>query len=68
MRSVSGKVLTKALERHGWSLLLVQGSHYIYDRCSGNARMSVPVDSDKPLKIELLKYLMKCGGISEYDL
>ena len=68
MRSVSGKVLTKALERHGWSLLLVQGSHYIYDRCGGNARMSVPVDSDKPLKIELLKYLMKCGGISEYDL
>jgi predicted RNA binding protein YcfA (HicA-like mRNA interferase family) len=68
MKSVSGKVLAKALERHGWSLLCVQGSHYIYDRCGGNARMSVPVDSDKPLKLELLKYLMKLGGISEYDL
>jgi predicted RNA binding protein YcfA (HicA-like mRNA interferase family) len=68
MRTVSGRVLTKALERHGCSLLLVRGSHYIYDRCGGNARMSVLVDSDKPLKIELLKYLMKCGGISEYDL
>ena len=68
MRSVSGKVLAKALERHGWLLLLVQGSHHIYDKCGGNARMSVPVDADKPLKIELLKYLMKLGGISEYDL
>ncbi len=28
MRSVSGKEFAKILERHGWSLLRVQGSHH----------------------------------------
>jgi predicted RNA binding protein YcfA (HicA-like mRNA interferase family) len=32
MRSVSGKELIKTLERHGWTLLRVQGSHHIYGK------------------------------------
>ncbi|MGH9754190.1 MAG: type II toxin-antitoxin system HicA family toxin [Blastocatellia bacterium] len=30
MKAVSGKEFAKILERHGWSLLRVQGSHHIY--------------------------------------
>ena len=32
MRSISGKDLTKVVERHGWSLLRVQSSHHIYGK------------------------------------
>ncbi len=28
MRSVSGKELARVLERHGWTLLRIQGSHH----------------------------------------
>lgn len=30
MKSVSGKEFAKVLERYGWSLLRIQGSHHIY--------------------------------------
>ncbi len=68
MRSVSGKELTKVLERHGWSLLRVQGSHHIYGNPGNNVRLSVPVHANQPIKTGLLKYLMKLAGISEDDL
>jgi hypothetical protein len=32
MKSVSGKEFAKVLERHGWSLLRIQGSHQIYGK------------------------------------
>jgi len=32
MKSLSGKDLARVLERHGWRLLRVQGSHHIYGR------------------------------------
>jgi len=42
MRSFSGKDLAKALERHGWILLRVQGSHHIYGKPGNPVRLSVP--------------------------
>ena len=68
MRSVSGKELAKALERHGWSLLRVQSSHHIYGKQGSNVRLSVPVHGQQALKRGLLKHLMKLAGISEADL
>lgn len=32
MKSVSGRRLVKALEKKGWSLLRIQGSHHIYGK------------------------------------
>jgi predicted RNA binding protein YcfA (HicA-like mRNA interferase family) len=40
MRSVSGKEFAKILERHGWSLLRVQGSHYVYGKAGSAVRLS----------------------------
>jgi predicted RNA binding protein YcfA (HicA-like mRNA interferase family) len=68
MRSVSGKELAKALERHGWSLLRVQSSHHIYGKQGSNVRLSVPVHGQQALKRGLLKHLLKLAGISESDL
>ena len=68
MRSVSGKEFAKILERHGWSLLRVQGSHHIYGKPGSEVRLSVPVHGNQALKIGLLRHLMKMAGLSEGDL
>ena len=68
MKSVSGKDFAKTLERRGWSLLRVQGSHYIYGKDGNDARLSIPIHGTQALKIGLLKHLMKVAGITEADL
>ena len=68
MRSVSGKEFAKIVERHGWSLLRVQGSHYIYGRAGSDVRLSVPVHGNQALKTGLLRHLMKLAGLRENDL
>ena len=68
MRSVSGKEFVKILERHGWSLLRVQGSHHIYGRDGSDIRLSVPVHGNQALKTGLLRHLMKMAGLNESDL
>jgi predicted RNA binding protein YcfA (HicA-like mRNA interferase family) len=68
MKSLSGKEFAKVLERQGWSLLRVQGSHYIYGRSGSDTRLSVPVHGNQSLKTGLLRHLMKLAGITEADL
>ncbi len=58
----------RILERHGWSLLRVQGSHHIYGRAGSDVRLSVPVHGSQALKTGLLRHLMKMAGLSERDL
>jgi predicted RNA binding protein YcfA (HicA-like mRNA interferase family) len=68
MRSVSGKELAKTLERHGWTLLRVQGSHHIYGKTGTDVRLSIPVHGNQVLKTGLLRHLMKLAGLTESDL
>lgn len=68
MKTISGKKLCKLLEAKGWELKRVNGSHYIYIKTGEQARISVPVHSNKPLKIGLQNHLMKIAGIEEDDL
>ena len=68
MKSVSGKQLCKAVERAGWRLLRITGSHHIYARVASDVRLSIPVHSNKPLKIGLLKHLLKMAGLTERDV
>jgi predicted RNA binding protein YcfA (HicA-like mRNA interferase family) len=68
MKSVSGKEFAKLLERHGWTLLRVQGSHHIYGKSGRDVRLSVPIHGNQTLKTGLLRHLMKMAGISESDL
>jgi predicted RNA binding protein YcfA (HicA-like mRNA interferase family) len=58
MKAISGKDFAKILERNGWSLLRVQGSHHV----------SVPIRGNRPLKTGLLRHLMKQAGVTEADL
>jgi predicted RNA binding protein YcfA (HicA-like mRNA interferase family) len=68
MRSVSGKDLSKVLEKNGWSLLRIQSSHHIYGKQGSNVRLSVPVHGNQTLKTGLLKHLMKLADLTEDDL
>jgi predicted RNA binding protein YcfA (HicA-like mRNA interferase family) len=68
MKSVSGKEFAEVLERHGWTLMRVQGSHHIYGRTGSDVRLSIPIHGNQALKTGLLRHLMKMAGISEGDL
>jgi predicted RNA binding protein YcfA (HicA-like mRNA interferase family) len=68
MKSVSGKQLAKAVERKGWELLRVHGSHHIYGKKGSVVRLSIPVHGNQPLKAGLLKHLTKLAELSEQDL
>jgi predicted RNA binding protein YcfA (HicA-like mRNA interferase family) len=65
MKSISGKELCRILERHGWSLLRVHGSHYIYGKPESVVRLSVPVHGNAALKRGLLKHLLQAAGLTD---
>lgn len=67
MRSLSGKDLAKLLERHGWSLLRVHGSHHIYGKPGSKVRLSVPIHGNQPLKRGLLSHLLKLAEIPDSE-
>jgi predicted RNA binding protein YcfA (HicA-like mRNA interferase family) len=68
MKAVSGKELTRVLERHGWVLLRIHGSHHIYGKAGSIVRLSVPVHGNQALKIGLLQHLLKAAGLSAQDI
>jgi len=68
MRAVSARELARAVEQKGWVLLRIHGSHHIYGKVGSVARLSIPVHGNKPLKVGLLRHLMKLAEIQESDL
>lgn len=65
---MSGLRLARAVEREGWVLLRVHGSHHIYGRSGDTARLSIPMNLGRDLKAGLLAHLMRTAGISFDDL
>ena len=68
MKSISGKDLARLLEKHGWELKRVNGSHHIYAKPGNPARISLPIHGNQALKTGLLRHLLKLSGISEDEL
>jgi predicted RNA binding protein YcfA (HicA-like mRNA interferase family) len=68
MKSVSGKTLCKIIERKGWKLKRVTGSHHIYIKQGVDAILSIPVHGNRDLPIGTLKSIMKDAGLIETDL
>ena len=68
MKQVSGKELAKAAQRKGWSLARVHGSHHIFVMSGRRERIVIPIHGNRPLKIGLLRSLMKIAGLTESDL
>ncbi len=68
MKPLSGKEFAKLIEKHGWTLLRINGSHHIYNKPNSVVRLSVPIHGNNLLKIGLSKHLLKMAGIEEEDL
>lgn len=68
MKQVSGRDFARLIERKGWRLLRINGSHHIYSKEGETARISIPVHGASNLKTGLLRHLMKVAGIAEADL
>jgi predicted RNA binding protein YcfA (HicA-like mRNA interferase family) len=68
VKTISGKDLAKLLEKKGWVLRRIKGSHHIYIKEGHPARISVPIHGGKPLKAGLQKHLMKIADINENEL
>lgn len=66
MKAISGKKLAKILEKKGWQLVRVKGSHYRYQK--DNQGISIPIHGNEDLKIELLKTVMKQAHLTDFDL
>ena len=67
MKSVSGREFARIIERRGWTLLRVNGSHHIYGKTGSIVRLSVPIHGSKPMKTGLLRHLAKLAGLSDDD-
>ena len=68
MKTVSGKELCKILEKKGWQLKTIHGSHHVYMKEGRKERITIPVHGNKDLKLGLLKSIMKIAFIEESDL
>jgi predicted RNA binding protein YcfA (HicA-like mRNA interferase family) len=56
MKAISGRELARLVERHGWTLLRINGSHHIYGRVGSVVRLSIPIHGNRPLKTGLLRH------------
>ncbi len=65
MKALSGREFARLIEQHGWRLLRVSGSHYVYGKAGTVARLSIPIHGNRPLKIGLLRHLAKLAEIPD---
>jgi predicted RNA binding protein YcfA (HicA-like mRNA interferase family) len=68
MRSISGREFARMVERRGWQLLRINGSHHVYGKPGSVVRLSIPIHGNQPLKAGLLRHLSKLAEIQESDL
>ena len=55
------------VERRGWQLLRINGSHHIYGKTGSIVRLTIPIHGNRPLKTGLLRHLAKLAEIPEDD-
>jgi len=68
MKAPSGREFARLVERRGWRLLRVNGSHHIYGKSGNVVRLSIPIHGNRPLKLGLLRHLAKLAEISDEEI
>ena len=68
MKSISGKKLCKVVEKLGWTLVRVKGSHHIYTKEDISKIIVIPVHGNRDLPIGTLKGILKDAELSENDI
>jgi predicted RNA binding protein YcfA (HicA-like mRNA interferase family) len=67
MTAISGRDFARLVERHGWRLLRISGSHHIYGKPGSPLRLSIPIHGHRPLKVGLMRHLAKLAGIADNE-
>jgi predicted RNA binding protein YcfA (HicA-like mRNA interferase family) len=65
MRAVTGREFARIVERRGWKLLRIAGSHHIYGKAGSVVRLSIPIHGNQTLKTGLLRHLAKLAEIPD---
>ena len=68
MKQISGKDFVRLLQKRGWLLKRINGSHHIFTKEGYRERIVIPFHGNQPLKLGLLKHQMKIAGLTESDL
>ncbi len=68
MKSISGKKLCKVVERFGWKLARIKGSHHIYTKENVSTIVVIPIHGNRDLPIGTLKGILKDAGLNENDI
>lgn len=68
MKQVSGRELARLVQKRGWQLARVNGSHHVFTLAGRRERIVIPIHGNQPLKTGLLRSLMKIAGLAESDL
>ena len=62
MKSVSGKMLCKIVEKVGWKLNRVKGSHHIYTKENSSVILVIPVHGNRNYLYFLVKEYVRMRG------
>jgi predicted RNA binding protein YcfA (HicA-like mRNA interferase family) len=62
VKHVSAKVIAKALERKGWVLARVTGSHFIYERPGAPRPIPVPKHGNRTLRPGTQRSIMRASA------
>jgi predicted RNA binding protein YcfA (HicA-like mRNA interferase family) len=65
---ISGREMCRVLERHGWSLIRIHGSHFIYRNLETNRQLVVPFHANRDLKPGTQRSIMRAAGLTDDDL
>ena len=65
---MSGQDLAGIVQKRGWRLARIHGSHHIFTMPNRRERLVIPMHGNRPLKVGLLRSLMKIAGLEESDL
>ena len=68
MKAVSVRAFAKLVEKRGWQLLRINGSHHIYGKDGSVVRLTISIHGNTALKIGLPRHLMKLAEIGESEL
>ncbi len=68
MKQVSGRDLARSVQRKGWHLARIKGSHHIFLKEGRRERIVIPIHGSHPLKIGLLRSVMKIAELTEEEI
>jgi predicted RNA binding protein YcfA (HicA-like mRNA interferase family) len=63
MKTYKGRELIRLLERHGWEVVRVEGSHHILVKPGREEVISVPVHGSKDIKAGMAHHILRLADI-----